>query len=73
MPIRTPIYWIAALLWILATACSSPQPDDGPTSWQELLEQREGTLHLYYVPSGGFSYTDEQDSLTGVTIELMRD
>jgi len=59
---------------LIFTGCSQP-PDDTIRNhtWEEVQQMGGGTITLYYVPSDGFSYTDENDRLTGVTIELVRD
>jgi ABC-type amino acid transport substrate-binding protein len=67
---------ISALIFsiFIAAACS-PQPDDTVRNhtWEEVEQMGGGTITLYYVPSDGFSYTDDIGRLTGVTIELVRD
>ena len=41
-------------------------------SWQQIRDQGRGTLHILYVPSGGFAYTDDDGKLTGAVIEIFR-
>ena len=41
-------------------------------SWQQIRDQGSGTLHVLYVPSGGFAYTDDDGKLTGAVIEIFR-
>lgn len=40
-------------------------------SWETILEHGSGTLHIKYVPSGGFAYEDDDGHLTGTTIEIL--
>ena len=41
-------------------------------SWQQIRDQGRGTLHVLYVPSGGFAYMDDDGKLTGAVIEIFR-
>lgn len=41
-------------------------------AWEHILEHGSGTLHIWYVPSGGFAYKDDTGRLTGTTIEILR-
>jgi ABC-type amino acid transport substrate-binding protein len=43
------------------------------TSFREARETGRARITLFYVPSGGFAYRDEEGNLTGVTVELLRD
>lgn len=64
------------LLWlvsILLVNCSAQQNESKSNSWQEVQDTSSGDITLFYVPSEGFSYINENEELTGVTIELMRD
>lgn len=42
-------------------------------TWEAVQQMGGGVVTLVYVPSDGFSYTDANGRLTGVTIELVRD
>jgi len=61
------------LVFVLLINCSAQQSESTSTSWQEVKDASSGDITLFYVPSEGFSYVDDEDELTGVTIELMRD
>ena len=64
----------------LLTGCSpteypantTPSTADG-SSWQQVKASGTGELTVLYVAAEGFAYTDNQNQLTGVTVEIMRD
>ncbi len=63
------------IITILAVSCQ-PAADDSETTnsrWSDVQQEGSGTITLAYVPSEGFSYYDDEENLTGVTIELFRD
>lgn len=62
------------IISLLLTSCG--RSSDDPVlnnTWEDVQQMGGGTVTLMYVPSDGFSYTDEDGRLTGVTIELVRD
>lgn len=61
------------LACFLLISCGYSAETSTITSWAEVREQSGGVVTLAYVPSDGFSYTDEDGNLTGVTIEIFRD
>jgi len=70
---RLPVTLIFYLILIIA--CDRPAQIDVEhnATWSDVEQDGHGTITLAYVPSEGFSYTDDEGRLTGVTIELMRD
>ncbi len=66
---------ILIVFLFLTAACRHNQTDTQQKSatWTEIQERGYGTITLAFVPSEGFSYTDADGRLTGVTIDLMRD
>jgi hypothetical protein len=59
---------------LILMACSGNTAEHPQTdSWQSVTTQAEGEVTLAYVPSDGFSYVDDSEQLTGVTIEIVRD
>jgi len=68
------IYTVSLLiLFVTFTGCATENGNQLNSTWSEVQETGDGTITLHYVPSDGFSYSDEEGNLTGVTIELMRD
>jgi hypothetical protein len=43
------------------------------TSFRELQRTGRGQITFFYVPASGFAYRDDTGTLTGVTVELLRD
>ena len=70
---RFPVTLVISLFFLLA--CDQPAQTDVEhnASWSDVEQDGHGIITLAYVPSEGFSYTDDEGQLTGVTIELMRD
>lgn len=59
---------------ILLCACGDKgTSSDAGDQWPEVLKNGHGTLKALYVPAEGFAYPGNQNSLTGVTVELIRD
>lgn len=46
---------------------------DQGTSFADARSEGRATLKVIYVPAAGFAYEDDNNQLTGVTIEIMRD
>ncbi|TVQ03670.1 MAG: amino acid ABC transporter substrate-binding protein [Balneolaceae bacterium] len=59
----------------LIPACTSDHEiiSQNASNWLEVQQRGYGTVTLAFVSSDGFSYTDNDGNLTGVTIELVRD
>jgi hypothetical protein len=65
---------LAISLFILFSCDQPAQTDvEHNASWSDVEQDGHGIITLAYVASEGFSYTDDEGNLTGVTIELMRD
>ncbi len=58
---------------VLFGAFADEQHEDKGDPWSEVLKKGHGTLKALYVPAEGFAYRDDQDTLTGVTVELIRE
>jgi len=67
------IYTIFMLAMIPACAADQEIISQNASTWHEVQQRGYGTVTLAFVPSDGFSYTDTDGNLTGVTIELVRD
>lgn len=73
-------YFFIGLTALILSACgnadetrgTSADRDQG-TSFNEAKNQGRATLSVIYVPAPGFAYKDEDEQLTGVTVEIMRD
>lgn len=70
MDFKTGIY---LMFLFLMCGCMATDDEIRTSSWADVQSEGEGVITLVYVPSDGFSYTDEEGDLTGVTIELVRD
>jgi hypothetical protein len=72
---RIPFYsLLLAVLLTIAISCDRNSADRPHIdSWDSVYNNGGGSITLAYVPSDGFSYTDEEGRLTGVTIEIVRD
>lgn len=70
MPCR---YFFLSLSVILFFSCSNSDNNLSGDLWLYIQETGSGNITFTYVPSEGFSYTDDEGNLTGVTIELLRD
>ncbi len=69
-------FCILPAILLLIAGCGngdSESSDTNNAAWNDVSQQGTGTITLAYIPSDGFSYTDEDGHLTGVTIELVRD
>lgn len=65
---------------IFLSACGAQEPSttvnpgaDQGTRFAEAQEQGRATVKVIYVPAPGFAYHNDNEQLTGVTIEIMRD
>ncbi len=72
-PFRTAAIILAISTIALFSACAEEQHADKGDPWAEVLEKGHGTLKALYVPAEGFAYRDEEGTLTGITVELIRD
>ncbi len=70
---RTTLAMLTIITIALFSACADERSADHGDPWAEVLEKGHGTLKALYVPAEGFAYRDEQGTLTGVTVELIRD
>ncbi len=68
-----PAILVSTLILALIIGCNSESERSYNDSWADVENAGSGTITLHYVASDGFSYTDDDGNLTGVTIELMRD
>lgn len=66
-------YFFLSLAVILFTGCSINEEKLTGDQWLDIQQTGMGNITFTYVPSEGFSYTDDEGNLTGVTIELLRD
>lgn len=66
-------YFFLSLSLILFSTCSNNDHKLSGDQWLDIQQTGSGSITFIYVPSEGFSYTDNEGNLTGVTIELMRD
>jgi ABC-type amino acid transport substrate-binding protein len=67
-PVHTPAG--AAVTEVVAEARPGPVV---ATSFREARDAGQARITFYFVPAAGFAYRDEAGSLTGVTVELLRD
>jgi ABC-type amino acid transport substrate-binding protein len=56
-----------------AHATASAPSAEAADSWARVREAGGGTIRVLYVPADGFAYRDGGGSLTGVTVEIMRE
>lgn len=74
-----------ALIALMLAACGTGTPaastgntlDSGSVldrgdSWEAAAAAGHGTARVLYVPAGGFAYRDDEGTLTGVTVDMMR-
>lgn len=62
-----------ATITLLGACTNKPSPVDQGDPWAQVLEKGHGTLKALYVPAEGFAYRDEHGTLTGVTVELIKE
>jgi putative glutamine transport system substrate-binding protein len=58
---------------LLLISCTNSENKLSGDLWADIQRTGSGNITFTYVPSEGFSYTDDEGILTGVTIELLRD
>ncbi|MES3629749.1 MAG: transporter substrate-binding domain-containing protein [Longimonas sp.] len=60
----------------LLSGCAAENADapghDTGSSWSDAQADGEAAITVLYVPADDFAYISEDDSLTGITVELMR-
>lgn len=61
---------------LLLSGCASENADaigqDTGSLWSDAQADGEAAVTVLYVPADDFAYVNEHDSLTGITVELMR-
>ncbi len=60
-----------AIITIIVSSCTPDSPHTD--SWFEVVTSGRGDIILFYVPSEGFAYYDNDGDLTGVTAEIFHD
>lgn len=68
----TALLLCAAFLWSCAGTGEVGTPDRGD-DWATVKEQGSGAITVLFVPSDGFAYEDEQGSITGLAVEIMKE
>lgn len=70
---KSPFAALVVFTAIFLSACSPSGGNDSGTSYTEAKSSGAASLRVLYVEADGFAYHDENNELTGVTVEIMRD
>lgn len=70
---KSPFAALVMFTAIFLSACAPSGGNDSGTSFTEAQSSGTANLRVLYVEADGFAYHDENNELTGVTVEIMRD